>query len=91
MRRRIRSVALTTGWMPSSSKYWRLRGLLTRAMIREQRYFSLAIWQMRRLSSSSPVTAMVRSARLMPARSSTHSSVASPYWIACSSSCSMVR
>src|ERR1700750_1955217 len=58
MRRRIRSVALTTGWMPSSSKYGRLRGLLTRAMIREQRYFSLAIWQIRRVSSSSPVGAV---------------------------------
>jgi hypothetical protein len=69
----------------------RFRGLLTRAMIRSQRYFSLAIWQMRTLSSSSPVTAMTRSARWMPARSKTHSSVASPYWTACSSSCSMVR
>src|SRR4051794_35670371 len=77
--------------MPSSSKYWRLRGLLTRAMIRSQRYFSFASWQISRLSSSSPVTAIVRSARLMPARSRTHSSVASPYWIACSSSCSTVR
>src|SRR5689334_14860662 len=46
---------------------------------------------MRRLSSSSPVTAIVRSARLIPARSSTQSSVASPYWMACSSSCSTVR
>src|SRR4051794_10705564 len=91
MRRRIRSVALTAGWMPSSSKYCRFRGLFTRAMIRSQRYFSFASWQMSRLSSSSPVTAIVRSARLMPARSSTHSSVASPYWMACSSSCSTVR
>src|SRR3954467_6751461 len=89
--RRIRSVALTAGWMPSSSKYCRFRGLLTRAMIRSQRYFSFASWQISRLSSSSPVTAIVRSARLMPARSSTHSSVASPYWMACSSSCSTVR
>src|SRR3954452_16245917 len=60
-------------------------------MIRSQRYFSFASWQIRRLSSSSPVTAIVRSARLMPARSRTHSSVASPYWMACSSSCSTVR
>ena len=31
--RRIRSVADTAGWMPSSWKCWRLRGLLTRATI----------------------------------------------------------
>src|SRR5947199_3280086 len=43
------------------------------------------------LSSSSPVTAMTRSARWIPARSSTHSSVASPYWTACSSSSSTTR
>src|SRR5947199_5643486 len=43
------------------------------------------------LSSSSPVTAMTRSARWMPARSSTQSSLASPYWTACSSSCSTTR
>src|SRR4051794_15893231 len=91
MRRRIRSVAETAGWMPSSLKCSRFRGLLTRAMMRSQRYFSFATWQMRRLSSSSPVTATTRSARWMPARSSTHSSVASPYWTACSSSCSTVR
>src|SRR5215216_5928065 len=87
----MRSVAETAGWMPSSLKWSRFRGLLTRAMIRSQRYFSLATWQMSRLSSSSPVTATTRSARWMPARSSTHSSVASPYWTACSSSCSTVR
>ena len=34
IRRRIRSVAETNGLMPSSSKCCRLRGLLTRAMIR---------------------------------------------------------
>ena len=45
MRRRIRSVALTAGRMPSSLKCWRFRGLLTRAMIRSQRYFSFATWQ----------------------------------------------
>src|SRR4051812_16392074 len=77
--------------MPSSLKCSRFRGLFTRAMIRSQRYFSLATWQIRRLYSSSPVTATTRSARWMPARSSTHSSVASPYWTACSSSCSTVR
>src|SRR5581483_1130770 len=43
------------------------------------------------LSSSSPVTAITRSARWMPARSSTHSSVASPYWTTCSSSSSTTR
>ncbi len=50
-------------------------------------------WNLARelLERGPEVTAMVRSARLMPARSSTHSSVASPYWIACSSSCSTVR
>ena len=37
----MRSVALTAGWMPSSSNHWRFRGLLTRAMMRSQRYFSL--------------------------------------------------
>src|SRR5215218_7853764 len=37
MRLRIRSVAETAGWMPSSLKCWRFRGLLTRAMIRSQR------------------------------------------------------
>ena len=35
-------------------------------MIRSQRYFSLATWQISRLSSSSPVTATTRSARWMP-------------------------
>ena len=34
IRRRIRSVAETAGWTPSSLKCWRLRGLLTRATIR---------------------------------------------------------
>src|SRR4051794_17946263 len=43
---------------------------------------------MRMLSSSSPVTAITRSARSMPARSSTHSSDPSPYCAACSSSSS---
>src|SRR5947209_12544469 len=46
---------------------------------------------MRMLSSSSPVTAITRSARWMPARSRIHSSVASPYWTACSSSVSTTR
>src|SRR5680860_1176702 len=53
-------------------------------------YFSPSIWQMRMLSSSSPVTAITRSARSMPARSRIHSSVPSPYWIECSSSSSTV-
>ena len=43
------------------------------------------------LSSSSPVTAITMSAREIPARSSTQSSEASPYWMLCSSSCSTVR
>src|SRR5436190_4866077 len=43
------------------------------------------------LSSSSPVTAMTRSARWIPARSSTQSSVASPYCAACSISSSTIR
>src|SRR4051794_7792102 len=89
--RRIRSVAETAGWIPRSLKCSRFRGLLTRATIRATRYFSFATWQMRMLSSSSPVTAMTRSARWMPARSRTQSSVASPYWTACSSSSSTVR
>ena len=62
-----------------------------RATIRSTRYFSFATWQMRMLSSSSPVTAITMSAREIPARSSTHSSEASPYWTLCSSSCSTVR
>ena len=53
--------------------------MLTRATIRSQPYFSFATWQIRMLSSSSPVTAITRSARWIPARSRTHSSVASPY------------
>src|SRR4051812_9675196 len=90
IRRRIRSVAETAGLMPSSSKCWRLRGLLQRATIRSTPYFSRATWEMRMLSSSSPVTAITRSARSMPARSRTHSSDPSPYWTACSSSSSTV-
>src|SRR5680860_1000138 len=88
--RRIRSVADTAGLIPSSSKCWRLRGLLQRATTLSTPYFSPAIWQMRMLSSSSPVTAITRSARSMPARSRIHSSVPSPYWIECSSSSSTV-
>src|SRR4051794_7714820 len=60
-------------------------------MIRSTRYFSFATWQISMLSSSSPVTAITMSARDTPARSSTHSSDASPYWMLCSSSCSTVR
>src|SRR5262245_44983923 len=60
-------------------------------MVRSTRYFSFATWQMRMLSSSSPVTAMTRSAREIPARSRTQSSDASPYCTLCSSSCSTAR
>ena len=84
-------MAETDGLISSSSKCWRLRGLLTRAMICSTRYFSRATWQISMLSSSSPVTAITMSARWIPARSSTHSSEASPYWTLCSSSCSTVR
>ena len=59
-------------------------------MIRSTRYFSFATWQISMLSSSSPVTAITMSAREIPARSSTQSSDASPYWMLCSSSCSTV-
>src|SRR4051812_23085826 len=59
-------------------------------MTRSTPYFSRATWQIRMLSSSSPVTAITRSARSMPPRSSTHSSDPSPYWAACSSSSSTV-
>src|SRR5918912_1754440 len=76
--------------MPSSSKCWRLRGLLQRAITRSTPYFSRATWQIRMLSSSSPVTAITMSARSIPARSSTHSSEPSPYWAECSSSSSTV-
>jgi len=74
----------------SSSKCWRLRGLLQRAMTRSTPYFSRATWQIRMLSSSSPVTAITMSARSMPPRSRTQSSDPSPYWTACSSSSSTV-
>src|SRR5438270_743528 len=60
-------------------------------MMRSHRYFSFATWHTSMLSSSSPVTATTRSARWMPARSSTHSSVASPYCTACSNSSSSAR
>ena len=81
-------MAEIAGFTPSSSKCWRLRGLLHRATTRVTPYFSRATWEIRMLSSSSPVTATTRSARSMPARSSTHSSEPSPYWALCSSSCS---
>jgi hypothetical protein len=55
-----------------------LRGLLTRAITRSTPYLSFATWQISRLSSSSPVTAMTMPARWMPARSRTQSSEASP-------------
>ena len=42
-------------------------GLLTRAMVRGTSKWCFAIWQMTRLSSSSPVTAATTSARLQPA------------------------
>src|SRR5258705_8996678 len=60
-------------------------------MMRSHRYFSLAIWQTSMLASSSPVTATTRSARWIPERSSTHSSVASPYCTECSNSSSIAR
>jgi hypothetical protein len=47
-------------------------------MIWSTRYFSFATWQISMLSSSSPVTAITMSARWIPVRSSTQSSVASP-------------
>jgi hypothetical protein len=65
-----------------------LRGLLQRATTRATPYFSRATWEIRMLSSSSPVTATTRSARSMPERSNTHSSEPSPYIALCSSSCS---
>ena len=71
-------MAETDGFTPSRSKWGRLRGLLTRAMIRSTSYFSRATWQISMLSSSSPVTAITMSARWIPARSSTQSSEASP-------------
>src|SRR5215211_5953225 len=86
--RRMRSVAEITGFTPSSSKCWRLRGLLHRATTLVTPYFSRATCEIRMLSSSSPVTATTRSARSIPARSSTHSSEPSPYRALCSSSCS---
>src|SRR5215210_2626573 len=82
-------VAETVGEIPSRSKCAWLRGSLTRAITFGTPYFSLASWQMIRLSSSSPVAARTRSGgRLIPARSSTWSSVASPRCTACSNSSS---
>ena len=42
-------------------------GLLTRAIVRGTSKWCFAIWQMTRLSSSSPVTAATMSARFAPA------------------------
>ena len=81
-------MAETTGLIPSRSNHCLFRGLFTRAMICSTMYFSLATWQISMLSSSSPVTVITMSARPIPARSSTQSSEASPYWTLCSSSCS---
>ena len=64
--------------MPSTSKVGWLKGLLTRATTFGAAYLSLAICEMMMLSSSSPVTATTRSARAMPAFSSTQISVPSP-------------
>ena len=85
-------MAETDGLIPSSSKCGRFRGLLTRAMIRSTRYFSL-----RHLADQHVVLVVAGhrdhhvGALDIPARSSTQSSEASPYWTLCSSSCSTVR
>src|SRR6185503_4159540 len=77
-------VAETSRLIPTISKCCWLRGSLTRAITLGTPYFSLATWQTMMLSSSSPVTAITRSARSTPARSSTNSSVASPNRMTCS-------
>ena len=60
-------VAQIVGEMPSRSKCAWFRGSFTRAITFGTLYFSFAIWQMMRLSSSSPVTASTRSGgRRMP-------------------------
>src|SRR6476660_3052728 len=81
---RIVAVAETVSVIPTMSKCGWLRGSLTRAITFGTPYFSLATWQTMMLSSSSPVTAITRSARSTPARSSTNSSVASPNRMTCS-------
>ena len=58
---------IRVGLMISSTPRWRKRssflGLLTRAIVRGTSKWCLAIWQITRLSSSSPVTAATMSAR----------------------------
>ena len=68
---RIVAVAETVRLIPSIAKCRWLRGSLTRAITLGTPYFSLATWQTMMLSSSSPVAAITRSARSIPARSST--------------------
>ena len=75
---RVQRHAENAGRMSRSSKYCLLRGLLTREMKRSTWYLSRAIWQIRMLSSSSPVTAATTSASAAPAKRRTSTSHASP-------------
>ena len=63
--------AIRVGLMISSTPRCRNRssffGLFTRAIVRGTSKWCFAIWQMTRLSSSSPVTAATMSARFEPA------------------------
>ena len=64
---RIIRVGLISSSTPRCRKSASFLGLLTRAIVRGTSKWCLAIWQMTRLSSSSPVTAATTSARLQPA------------------------
>ena len=75
---RIKSVTDTVWSMPSNLKIASFFGLLMRAIVRATLNFFFAIWQIIRLSSSSPVTAIANSARPIPASSINNESVASP-------------
>ena len=63
---RIMRVGDTISSTPRCLKRLSFLGLLTRAIVRGTSKWCLAIWQMTRLSSSSPVTAATMSARLAP-------------------------
>ena len=61
---RVGLISSSTPRCLNSSSFF---GLLTRAIVRGTSKWCLAIWQITRLSSSSPVTAATMSARLAPA------------------------
>ena len=75
--------------IPSLSNNTIFAGSLTRATVRGAWKFFFAIWQMTRLSSSSPVTATITSARPKPASAMIRTSHPSPC-ITTSPSCSAI-